>query len=550
MPGELIALALSRRIGRLSLCAGLVLAAVTGQVGAAESIAGTDDLLITVKRGDTLLSIAREHLENRDDWRALARANGIAANATRKLGVGMAIRVPAVLRKPVPAQAAVLGAPAELKLPDNGKLTEGSALSTTDQQVIIELEDGTKITVAPASQVKFERLRRYFSDAAIEARMQLERGRVEVDGKPNRKRTLEIRAPYATAAVRGTSFRVGTEGDGNQLSVPRGAVQWGPQTKVDAGFGSSADSTGRTTAPVPLLPPADLGALAATKIERPVARLEFAAVPGAVGYRYEIARDPSFDKLFSSGKVDAPALTLASTQDGRYFVRVRALDAQLIEGQNANAEIEVAARPEPPDPLKPQDRTNLFDDAPQLSWTEPTTAKSYRVQVARDPQFKDIASDSKTQAPAATLDAALRKAPNNTLYWRVATIDAEQQQGPFSTPRSLNWRKGAVPPGVQSTAADQESLSWEGISGMRSRLQIARDAGFTQMIDDIETDQTSYALKKLTPGFYYARVQFTDPDGVTTPFSTAQRFEIVPWLRAGDGTPIGASSGSVRLQAY
>jgi hypothetical protein len=59
------------------------------------------------------------------------------------------------------------------------------------------------------------------------------------------------------------------------------------------------------------------------------------AQPGASGWRVQVARRRRFDQLLADVRSATPELRIADLPDGRYPMRLRAVDAHGLEGRDA-----------------------------------------------------------------------------------------------------------------------------------------------------------------------------------------------------------------------
>jgi hypothetical protein len=289
----------------------------------------------------------------------------------------------------------------------------------------------------------------------------------------------------------------------------------------------------------------------ATRIDTVAATLTFEAVPGAAAYRVQVADDAGFTRLVSDRSQAAPEVSIASRTDGRLFVRARAVSAIGLEGREAIAMLEVAARPEPPLPVRPPERAVLFDGSVALAWAKPDGISAYRVQVSASADFVRPFHDSVGTDTNRSIDLPPLKDASAGWWWRVAAIagtGADTKQGPFSAPRSFEQRPvGGAPAGIVDDS--RLDLSWPPLQGHRYRLQLASDAAFTALLLERELSEARTSIADLQPGSYFTRTQSIDSQGVTSPFGPAQRFEIPFLLRSSSGAPVGSGGGaSIELQ--
>ncbi len=197
----------------------------------------------------------------------------------------------------------------------------------------VELRDGSGIRIKKESQVRFVKLD-FAESGERSVRIEVQRGQIEATVKKAAAgSSFDTSSRIAVASARGTSFRFGNTTDGkSKLETLTGQVALGPETHgnpmlVDAGFGSRVDQAGVVEKPTPLPQiPRVIAPLVGTlpKDES----LSFAAVPSAVFYRVELARDPDFLVEASETEVPQPRLHLSPRPPvGKWFWRVSAVNA-------------------------------------------------------------------------------------------------------------------------------------------------------------------------------------------------------------------------------
>jgi hypothetical protein len=506
--------------------------------------------------GDTLIGIGERLLEPPSRWRDLRALNRV--RVPTRLAPGTELRIdPAWLRgEPSALTLESVGGGATLDgvaAAAGATGRESSRVETgPDGVVVVRLRDGTSLTIPPASAVRFERLREYLGTDSIEAAIGVERGSIETRSAPGRSRGLRIRTPAATAAVRGTDFRVRSDGDEAAIEVLAGRVEaegLGGRADLPAGSGAIA-ALDRPPRVETLLPGPALDGLPA-RIETPAATLRFAPVDGASAYRVRVALDEGFTRLLSDAIVPRPGIAVATREDGRLFVRARPISAIGLQGLESVAVVEVAARPEPPLPTRPAERGVVFGREVAFAWTEPEGVAAYRIQVAADEAFAAPLLDAVVASPAATVELPPPAAGSTRWWWRVASIagsGTSARQGPFSTPRPLEQRPEGTAPGGE-VDDDRVFLSWTALPGHRYRVQLAGEPGFAAPLLERELDEPRTTLEGLAPGRYWARTLSVDPQGVVSPWSPAQRFEVRSLLRSGAGAPVGSGGGGpIELQ--
>jgi hypothetical protein len=498
-----------------------------------------------VQPGDTLYGLLREGA----DWKPVALANNIAD--PKRLRPGSLIRIPAHLLREQPAVAdvvhaygdvTVVRASTETAVPLAGgeNVAAGDVVRTGAQSsATLRFVDGARVLVRPDSELKIERLTQSRAGAATTLRLQ--RGNADSAVPPatgaSAPSRYEMRTPQTNMGVRGTEFRTATDAAATRLEVLEGRVgarttarnAAGAESLVAAGFGAVASATGMT--PPRALPSAPTLTDLPERVERMPLRLSWRS-PDSPRVRAQVfsAEDPP--RLVLDGVFDAaPARWREDIPDGRYELRVRAIDADGMEGLDTRAAFVLKARPEPPFIATPAANAKTIDETVRLAWTRNAAAARVRLQVADTPDFAQPRVD-RSDLDATEVRIAL---PLGTHHWRVASILADGDQGPFSDAQSFTRIEppAAPPPAEPQQHDDGLLLRWPpGASpGARWQVQVARDAAFTQIVSDQTLSEPQLLLRDPASGTYFLRVKTIDADGFAGPYGQTQQIEVPssPW---------------------
>lgn len=319
-----------------------------GLAGPAAAQGRNDDAITyTVRKGDTLIALARDYMLRETDWKEVQRINRVAD--PYRLPVASRLSLPIRLLRSRPASATVAAfrgqalasatsAPARAVamgqvLGEGARVTTGPASSLS-----LSLTDGSVITLPSNSALKIGRLRKLLITDSIDYDLMLETGSVRSRVTPfrNRDDRFRLRNPIAVSAVRGTDFRTHYAADsatarseliegGIGLSAAGGA-----ETRLAPEFGAVIGKSGRI-AVEPLLPAPQL--VTGGGVQRaPQPAFAVQDVPGAQAYRLQIARDSGFVDIVEDVSAGGPAFTLAGLDNGRYFARFTAIAASGLEG--------------------------------------------------------------------------------------------------------------------------------------------------------------------------------------------------------------------------
>jgi hypothetical protein len=496
-----------------------------------------------VQAGDTLIALLRDGA----DWQSVQRSNNIAD--PKRLNPGALIRIPAHLLREQPAVAEVVhsygsvtvtraSTENEIPLASGDNLAAGDTVRTGAQSsTTLRFIDGARVLVRPDSELKIERLAQ--SRAGASTTLRLQRGSADsvvpsAQGASAPSR-YEMRTPHTNLGVRGTEFRTAADSGATRLEVLEGSVgaragaTARAESRVGAGFGAVGAAAGIT--PPRALPAAPQLAGLPERVERMPLRLSWQGTDGA-RVRAQVLTTDEPPRLVLDGVFDAaPARWSEDIPDGRYELRVRAIDGSGLEGRDTRAAFVLDARPEPPFIAAPTAGGRTIDDSVRLAWTRNAAAARVRVQVADAPDFAQPRVDRNDLDGTETRVAL----PLGTHHWRVASILANGDQGPFSDAQSFTRIEppAAPPPADPQKSGDDLLLRWPagGPAGTRWQVQVARDAGFSQMVGDNTLTEPQWLLRNPPSGTYYMRVKTIDPDGFAGPFGQTQQIEVPtsPW---------------------
>jgi hypothetical protein len=484
---------------------------------------------------DTLIGLGRRLLVEPRRWPALQSLNRIAN--PRRIPQGSALRIPYDWLKTSAETATVAGVGGSVSragaaVTVGESLAQGSVIETgADGSVTIDLADGSVVTLQKSSTLKLDQMIRIDGvDAAHSTQLKLDAGRIDATVKPHRDvGRFEIITPVAVSAVRGTGFRDGYSPDTAHATTEtlEGAVNVGSAAvatpvSVSAGFGTRIEQGGAPLPPVALLPPPDLSHTGAVLSAADV-QFTWTAVPGAAAYRAQLADARDFHVLRADLVVSAPVALTADLPDGSYWLRVRSIDALGLEGSDALLQVTRHRLPAAPAPALPVEGARLSGTTTPFTWTAVDAAQRYRLQVAADGGFDAPLLDL---PPLATAAVACCELPPGRYRWRVAGINAAGESGPWSPPRSFVRQADAPQPDAPLIEDRTLRLSWQGPSGQRYHLQLARDAGFRRVVLDRDVADASLTVPRPFPYDYYVRVRLVDADGTPGAYGPARAFTV------------------------
>ena len=529
------------RVARWFLRASTLVAFVAGLLAPNAQAHSEEEWQYTVRPGENLWMLTDRYLNDRSHLPELQRLNRISE--PRRIPPGTRLRMPLAWTKSSPGSARITAVVGLVKISTPGQQALPATLASivhagdvvetdADASAVLEFADGTHVTLLAQSILFLEKLLDY-RNGMTAVWIDLRKGRTESDvpSTDQSKSRYHIKTPAGVTSVRGTQLRVGVpEPALSRTEVLTGAVavaNAGREVAVEAGYGIVVRAGEPPQAPVVLLAAPDLSALPASVAHAPI-EVEFAPIPGAVNYRVQLAAGAQFDRIVLDVLSKAPKVTFPVLPDGRYVMRARGIDGLGLEGRNAEHVIAWAVRPEAPAAVQPQEADILATAKPTFRWISPSVGDNvrYRLQIAQDRAFSQITVDrADLRDSSITLTQGLSAGVH---YWRVAAVHADQGAGPFSPPRS--FRIAAPSPAVEPATLTPAHIGvrWTGgAAEQRYRVQLARDVGFQQLIQDTVVRVSTLELPRPVPGRYYLRVLAVEPDGYESS-AQAQRIDLHP----------------------
>ncbi|HEX7858278.1 MAG TPA: FecR domain-containing protein [Sphingobium sp.] len=306
--------------------------------------APSDMVRYQVRQGDNLFALARAYFRNIDDYRIVQKLNRVAN--PYQLPVGQSLLIPRALLRYKPIEARVLAWRGDVRITHGGRpvttavdavLREGDAIQTGANAFLsLGLPDDSVVALPSQSQLRVTRLRQYGMTNALERQFDIVSGRARAVVTPLKKPEDAFRfvTPSAVSAVRGTELRVAYDPAAKRgtTEVLEGHVAVdgsGRAVMVDAGRGVVAGAGGPGE-PVALL---SAPALVRPGMVQDADDLSFVVEPvaGAKDYHVQIAKDAGFLDVVSEAET-GPLVIMPTVEEGGWFVRVSAMDANGLEG--------------------------------------------------------------------------------------------------------------------------------------------------------------------------------------------------------------------------
>lgn len=427
-------------------CIGILLMAMNfstyANVTRPENINQESIWLYTVNQDDSFEIIYKKFLNKRANIAELAKYNQF--KLTKKLQPGQVISIPVEMLKKIPTSVKVQlvygvvlvkNAPniEQRKVQKGDFLIQGDSLETGKNSLAkVLFADGSNMDIQSNSNLSIQSSFKYVGKETYVTQLKLVKGRAEIIANPEHTRgnALQVETPSAIAAVRGTQFRVGAEGDIALQETLDGRVAFSAaengvvqEILIEKGYGSVAEKGKAPSPPIQLPEAPDVSALP-TLIEQNIAEFNLPQPDGVAALVCQLALDAEFTQILNEQTTRSGKLTFADLTDGQYFLRIRAQDQHGLQGGDAKHAFIVKRMPEP----EPESVLELIEPAEGsviplaptvLSWTPIPAANSYTVQIARDTHFVDILFERSVTLPKLTINQSFGA---GDFYWRVVVL--------------------------------------------------------------------------------------------------------------------------------
>lgn len=549
--------------------------AVTATVAAAQTAAlQTTSITHRVSDGDTLEQLARRYLGDGALWPALQSHNHVPS--PYRLQPGSALEIPLRLMRAATASVDYVQGNAHVSRSGNAAaLAKGTPLQEGDRIqldpdafVSVRLADGSTVRVQASSQVQLSQLRRRGRAGSLQSVLEVEQGAIEVQvpGKPDARRRLDVITPVAATSVRGTVFDVQLAEDGSATtSVLQGRVsvqsladaeQTTPTAVLPSNTGIAVAANGQAHPPTPLLPAAAAQELPQRNEDAQWLHLTMPAWAQAQGWRVSISSDAQGQHVLRNGQFKGHVARFAAVPDGAYYLQARAIDHQGISGWPATTPLLVKAHPVAPLVQTPAPGGVLAQGEAQLQCTSVDGVHSYRHQVitvadnATDIGTSAFAQPLLQQASQAACALDLASLPAGQYAWRAASVrmvDGQADQGPFAVAQTFRIAPRPAAPSLDAVRIQSHAgiatIHWPAEPGQRFRLQaFATPDGSTPALDTL-LDTPHWTATGLPAGTWYIRIQVQDPSGLHSAFSPPRSVQVLSLVSDSSGQPVSTGSG-------
>lgn len=371
------------------------------QAATAEMLqAGTAEVSYEVRSGDTLGALARERLDSPARWRDVANYNLIPD--PDRIEPGQVLRLKRAWLRSRPGKLKVEAVTGEVQadgrtLKAGDEIAAGVRIQTAAGGAVrLRMPDTSLVNMLERSELKVERLEQR-GDDVLTSLLRLVSGQIDAfkAKRAEGMADLSVAAQHATLGIRGTHFRMRQDGTLTFAEVEEGrvsldAAQTPYALALNAREGSVAD--GRHAAQViPLLPEPVFPALPQV-FDTPYLEWEMGELAGARGYVGELARDEGFSERLVSVRGAGRQIRLYELANGRYWLKLRAVDEHGLQGMEGRISFTVEVPP------RKFAMTKVYVSGKQLQlrWVGRKQSVSYQLQVAATQNFREPMLDTRT----------------------------------------------------------------------------------------------------------------------------------------------------------
>ena len=165
--------------------------------------------------------------------------------------------------------------------------------------------------------------------------------------------------------------------------------------------------------------------------------------------------------------------------------------------------------------------------------------KSALNNAAREAAFRDLVQDDPLLK---TVELASRPLLPGAYFWRVGSVQADGDTGPWGDARRCTQLPPSAPPhAAETTTAIQ--FSWAGEPGQLFVFQTASEPSFNHLLENLTTPEITVSVARPPAGVYFSRLRAIDADGFIGPFTAAQRFEVQERMQDGTGGVVTIGDG-------
>jgi outer membrane protein OmpA-like peptidoglycan-associated protein len=499
----------------------------------------------TVQKGDKLINICKEYLEDPGKWPEIAKINHIPN--PHKISPGTPLKIPVRLLKgdPLDGETTFIkgevlyrlkGGKEWLPLQLGDRVRQGSWIKTgAESKVEVSYEDGSSFFVWSDTTIEVTASEEKRSTSHVFRDLFIDAGRIitKIKNVLGNKSSFETHTRTAVLGVRGTEFRVSVDSaDATRSEVLKGTVKaqaMDEDVLVQAGEGTLIRKDEPPSAPQKLLLPPVLSDLKSAYKTLPL-EFKFEKIEDAVSYRIMLARDAEFKDVVREHLIKPDQiLSLEGLEDGTYYLQSRSVDHLGLEGiPSEPALIHLRVNPVPPFVDSPVSGAEYWRKPIEFKWLKVKDAVAYHIQTASDEEFKIITEDRTDIKDTAYTTGNL---DFGTYYFRICSVANDRYEGGWSDILSFMMIPPPPVPALEAPELDEETVTirWKKLgAGTTYHFQMATDEAFNNIRIDEKLDIPEISFPTPRTGLYYVRTRGIDDSGREGDFSPPQAIEIQP----------------------
>jgi len=316
-------------------------------------------------------------------------------------------------------------------------LDTGDAIKTGAQSsMTIEFADKSKVLVSEETQLTMDTLFKSKEGNVAETQLRVEYGSIEsyVSKQKGFGASYKVITPALQLSAKGTAFiaKVDKETGSSSATVTEGQVNasaQGKEVELFAGYATLADVGAVPAEPRKMLSVPKLDTVGDVVNYLPLS-LSWQSLEKAEKYRLQLLSGSRYEYLAHDELYTNTQVNLINIPDAHYKIRVSGVDVDGIEGLNAEYFINLSAHPVPPIIKSPLNNAVLKKKKSKFYWDVSADASHYIFQVSDSENFSDIKSEIKNLS--SDMKGVSLKLPSGKYYWRIASMNTENEQGPFS----------------------------------------------------------------------------------------------------------------------
>lgn len=495
-----------------------------------------EDWIYTIKSGDTIWDLNKEQLEGEASWLELLKKNGISS--PKSLQPGTKISIPMALVKKHPSYGVVtkvngdvfiateLDSP-PLPLKSGMILSAGDNVITGDKSsALLVFVDKSSILVQANSNITLiavEILGKQESQT-INLEIDLQQGEIEVEANPNKvdNSRYRIKTPIASTAVKGTRFYVQSDPKVSRVGVVSGSVSVGNDlgnVALPTGTGTKSEKGKAPIPPVVLLPKPVVNIPNLIRyLPHP---LNMPTQGNASQYRFEISSSADFVNTIMDSTIEKLFSLPNSLIPGEYFIRVRGVDKQGIQGNPLVQKIIIDLLPEKPTLKSLPENTQHTGDI-IFSWETVDEADNYLFELSQNHNFSaPLYRNEKIAGSTLTLNLL----EPGDYFFRVSGLSSKSQPGKLSNIHTLHLFSPLEKPKIRPPLSLIHDLvvEWSALNGaLRYQVQLSTTPTFQSIISSQETTETKWESQRVGASDYYVKICGIDKLDTIGPCSSSQ----------------------------